>query len=393
MDAGIDTDDELLSTWESYCDEMKTLGRAVLASPHAFDDVSRAEGMRHLARMVAMSLTQQIDFADSSKPRLFRSNDDVWQWGGPNVDNVYLGAPLVARGTYRLTGDISSQPGAILQIHGIPAPDEPIAVRADVNLVDFADPAGRIDIVVSGHESMDAQVRLAPDSQRVILREYVPTLETRRARFSFERIDASHAVVDLTPAVLARSFDSSRRWLVHNIGFWQDYTERRCAEVGINCLEQPNRGPGMGSESIAYSTGFYSLADDECLVISIEVPQARYWALQLYSMGWYEALDVTHRQTSLNNHQSHVDTDGKVRFVITAHDPGVPNWLDCGGHPRGMIHFRAVWCEELPTVSAEVVATSKLREALPGDHPMVTGEQRAAALVERWRIAQQRFGR
>mgnify|MGYP006291038811 CR=1 FL=1 len=152
--------DELNTAWVEFCDSLKAAGAAVLASHHASDDVSAAEGMRHLARMVSMSLTQWIDFSDTSDPRLFRSNDDVWQWGGPNVDNVYIGAPLDPTGTYRLTGDVSGQPGAVLQVLGQPSGDDPIAVRVDRSLAGGVDGTGRVDLVLSGDESVDADVRL-----------------------------------------------------------------------------------------------------------------------------------------------------------------------------------------------------------------------------------------
>ena len=386
-------DDELGSAWNEFCDSLKSLGASVLASPHAHDEVSTAEGMRHLARMVAMSLTQQIDFTDSTDPRFFRSNDDVWQWGGPNVDNVYLGCPLDPSGTYRLTGNISGQPGAIMQVLGKPAAGDPIAVRADRNLVELADASGRVSIVLSGDPARDADVRLPADAQRMIIREYVPSRESRRAGFEIERLDVEPSALDLTSRRLVTSFASSRAWLAQNIAFWQDYTSTRRDEVGINRIEPPSRGPGMGSESIAYCTGFYDLADHVCLVVTVDEPRARYWSIQLYSMGWYEALDVTKRQTSLNQAQSHVDSDGKVRFVIGARDPGVPNWLDCGGHRQGMIHFRAVWCDELLGATAEVVKSTELSRALPADHPVTTGEERSAALRERRLLMQSRFAR
>ena len=385
--------EDLSSAWSTYCDSLKELGTSVLSSPHSLDDVSAAEGMRHLARMVALSLTQQIEFSDPTDPRFFRSNDDVWQWGGPNVDNVYLGCPIHPSGTYRLTGDISGQPGSILQILGTPAPGDPIAVRVDMNLVSVADDSGRVDIVLSGDDTVDAAVRIPADGARLMIREYVPDESSRRAGFVIERIDGQHAPQVLEPQRLATILNSSRQWLGQNIQFWQDYTSRRREEVGVNRIEPPTRGPGMGSESIAYSAGFFELDEDECLLITVDRPRARYWSMQLYSMGWYEALDPTRRQSSLNDTQSHVDDDSLVRFVIAHHDPAVPNWLDCAGHREGMAHLRAVWCDELPNVSAELLKLNDLRRSMPSSHPITSMGERNASLRSRRMLAQSKFVR
>lgn len=383
----------LRTAWAEYCDALRELGDSVLESPHAHDDVSSAEGLRHLARMAAMSITQQIDFSNRSDPRLFRSNDDVWQWGGPNFDNVYLGCPIDPQGTYRLTGDISTQVGAILQILGLPSATDPIAVRVDANLRELMDAKGIIDITLSGDESSNPDVRLPADGSRLVIREYLVDESSRRAGFVIERLDAGQATGVLTPHDLANSLESSRRWLEHNVQFWQDYTTSRHDEVGSNRVAQPVRGPGMGSESIVYGTGFFDLREDQCLVVTVDEPRARYWSMQLYSMGWYEALDPTRRQTSLNNSKIHVDTDGRARFVIAHSDPGVPNWLDCAGHSRGLLHLRAVWCDELPVVSSVVGELAALRQHLPSNHPSTSVEQRRLDLRSRREFAQVKFVR
>ena len=48
--------------------------------------------------------------------------------------------------------------------------------------------------------------------------------------------------------------------------------------------------------------------------------------------SYYATVSVlANRQSSLNGHQAVLDPDGVFRAVISARDPGVPNWLDTGG--------------------------------------------------------------
>ena len=46
------------------------------------------------------------------------------------------------------------------------------------------------------------------------------------------------------------------------------------------------------------------------------------------------------RQSSLNDAQAHIDSDGRFRAVISRLDPGVPNWLDKADYPWGIIQMR-----------------------------------------------------
>jgi hypothetical protein len=55
---------------------------------------------------------------------------------------------------------------------------------------------------------------------------------------------------------------------------------------------------------------------------------------------WYVSMDFVNHQTSLTGDQAHVDPDGLLRFVISEQDPGVANWLETTGHPRGYLQIR-----------------------------------------------------
>ena len=51
-------------------------------------------------------------------------------------------------------------------------------------------------------------------------------------------------------------------------------------------------------------------------------------------------LDFMNRQVSLNGFTAKPDSDGHYRIVISAKDPGVPNWLDKADCPWGVIQMR-----------------------------------------------------
>ena len=102
---------------------------------------------------------------------------------------------------------------------------------------------------------------------------------------------------------------------------------------------------------------------------------------------WFASIDWVRHQSSLNHAQARPDGDGKLRFVIARRDPGVPNWLDSGGHARGFVFIRwqgvpaPLAAEHAPVVQR--VPLAALRDALPKDTPSVSAEERAHQFAAR----------
>ena len=88
---------------------------------------------------------------------------------------------------------------------------------------------------------------------------------------------------------------------------------------------------------------FYDLAPDEALRVDCDVPDARYWSLQLYRMRVVQP--VRHRPD--HEPQPHADARSAptaASSVVVAHDdPGVPNWLDTEGRAQGLVNLRYFW--------------------------------------------------
>src|SRR3546814_19685021 len=77
----------------------------------------------------------------------------------------------------------------------------------------------------------------------------------------------------------------------------------------------------------AYYEGVYDLADDEALISEVRIPdQVSYWSLILTN-ELYENTEWYNNQSSLNDVQAVVDSDGVFRPVFSARDPEVPTTL------------------------------------------------------------------
>ena len=124
---------------------------------------------------------------------------------------------------------------------------------------------------------------------------------------------------------------------------------------------------------------------DDTLIITVSESRARYQSIQIGDL-WFNALDFCHRQTSLTAAQAYKSQDGKYRFVVSAQDPGVPNWLDPSGTQSVFVFMR--WqglpkrhkFTEAPT--AQIVKIKDLREHLANE-PYFSPKQRTEQLAAR----------
>ncbi|SFF96304.1 hypothetical protein SAMN05518801_104194 [Novosphingobium sp. CF614] len=146
-----------------------------------------------------------------------------------------------------------------------------------------------------------------------------------------------------------------------------------------------NRGTG-GLVTQALGRGYFDLGPDNAVIIDCEPAGAAYCAIEL-SNWLFQSLDADRITSSLNRGQCTPCADGRLRAVISRRDPGVANWLDCGGFSRVMMMLRWQGLPPEPPrggpgFTARLVPLADLRGALPGDMRWLTArerdEQRAA---------------
>ena len=156
---------------------------------------------------------------------------------------------------------------------------------------------------------------------------------------------------------------------------------------------EPNvlKNPARNAEFLAtqlQSAGYFQLADDQALVITIDRAGAGYFVVPVTD-DWTITKDYWNEQTSLNNAQAVADDAGNTTYtlVVSPTDPGVANWVSTGGLNQGTLSIRFQDIDpdvtQLPTVSARVVSLSELASVLPPTTQYVTQEQRAAQIASR----------
>ena len=262
-------------------------------------------------------------------------------------------------------------------------------------------PGDEFELLFGGDQ--DGAIDLPDGAVMISVREYYFNWTVDEpAMFTIECLDPEPPA-PLTTDAFVRRLDESMSEIEASVTYWNRYLTDNRATRTDNTFRRTDASAntvkvGKGLSIARYEFCFWDLAPDECLIVTADEPEARYWAAQLYTMGSFELVDPYGSVTSRNHRQMHVDADrpdsGRtVRFVLSGTDPGVANWLDIGDRRNGLCTFRWFWptSEVSPTTSTQVAKTADVVDHLPEGTPTVTPAQRAAELAERQAHLRWRF--
>ncbi len=372
------------AAWREFCRRLESLGERIAGGEFPNGPADRPEGVAHLAEQVACWLGWAIGHGDPTAPFFHRSNDLVTQWGGPNQDNAYHHARIDPARRYRIRGRMHACEDFVLTLRAgfmhMPTWGTKAAVTASERGIGRGDD---FELLLGGDGSDPGWIPIPDGVTTVSLREYyVDWTPEEPAVFAIECLDEVPAPARLrgpeVAAQLGHALEQIERSLVH----WNDYLREHRAK-GVDNEFAPAMKVSKGLDVARYAFCFWALGPDQALLVDTEVPRARYWGFQLATLGWFEPVDPVHRITSRNQRQARIDADGRVRIVLAHEDPGVPNWLDCGGHREGLLTFRWFWPEGDPSPHTRVVALRDVASLSPADTPRVDAETRGREIRAR----------
>jgi hypothetical protein len=207
---------------------------------------------------------------------------------------------------------------------------------------------------------------------------------------SIERLD--------TPAVrprpVAATLEASLRSIPLSATFLApllvDRPQKLRAEGYINKLKDVDFSQMGGLAGQFYYEGAYELKDDEALIVETQLPEHCAYHSLILTNEIYETTDWYNSQSSLNDAQAAADKDGVLRIVVSAQDPGVPNWLDTAGYSTGVIQGRWLDCSSKPVPSIRKVALAQVRHLLPAGTPTISAQERDKQIRDRRAVLQQR---
>ncbi|GGC00515.1 hypothetical protein GCM10011494_18850 [Novosphingobium endophyticum] len=323
----------------------------------------------------------------------------------PNPDDIYLRAPLRGDLTYRIVGERGTARVVTLGIKeglvGTAEPPHPMLNFCDVDTLEL-EADGSFELLLSqerplGH--VGNWLYLDPRATTIQARfRFYDWAKERDGRLAIECLDSPVEKPVATRAEIAERLGATARYVERYARTWMDYQQGLRDRGMINTLEFTafaelgGLDPKLAAAAVPqhYWSGIFELGADEALILETALPDPiRYWNVQLND-PLFNAVDYVNRQSSLNGSQARLDEDGLFRAVISAVDPGVPNWLDTAGFSHGTLIGRWFGCGEGPLPSLTKVPLAAVRDFLPKDTPVMAREDRAGVISARRRAAQMR---
>ena len=281
------------------------------------------------------------------------------RWGIDNPDSVYRVIPISGEERYRITGRVA--PNRLPENYFTLWDDQMNTVDVLNGSTLAIDGEGRFEIFVDADPKGDREnhVRSAPAATEFYIRDVLQDwARDTPNELAIERLGGA---ADPGLAALEVRAQAVADMMLH----FADSTVRfnqQAYDKPVNALDfKIDRDTDGALRNQVYIMGHFDLEDDEALVIDVRLAGAAYFIAPITNY-WGTTNDIVDRTSSLNQAQSHANADGSLTFVLSKHDPGVPNWLDPCDMREGILTLR--WAEfEGGRPSADLGATSRVVHA------------------------------
>jgi len=315
------------------------------------------------------------------------------RWGIDNPDSIYRVIPIDGGSRYVIRGRVAER--RLLENY-FTLWDETmktVDVLSGHDLVLDEDRGFEISVDSSPANGRRNHIQSSPAAREFYIRDVVHDWAHDRANLlSIERVDgpappaprSEEEQVALTASYMRRGADNTMRWNQQALG--------RPVNSFSFTIDRDTDG---ALRSQIYIMGRFALADDEALVLDVNLGGAKYFIAPITNV-WGTTNEIVNRNGCLNTAQSRPNPDGTYTFVVSLADPGIHNWLDPDELHEGIITLR--WAEfdgGRPSpqlgVRSRVVKLADLAAAVPKGTAYVTPDERRRQLAERaasyaWRL-------
>lgn len=357
----------------------------------------RAQAASYVRQLAQLLLGVQLLAVDPDHPVLFRDPDPLTVPGkNPPVrtgiyspDNISYISIVDGTRQYRINAkrgnsdDLSFQ--AISGFPGSGTTGTPTATLLKDQIAVGAD--GRYTIDIGPNAGSGNHLSTMPETSIIAVREaFNDWSKAVPDQLSLHAVGASGTrAATLTNQKLVTALDAATAAIGQQSPYWINLWQGLLTSFPANEMRAPMPTQG-GLAGQLSSLSAIDLPADQALVVSVGKSDARYQGFQVAD-AFGQTLPFGTHTSSLNATQATVGSDGRLHFVVSPTDPGVPNWIDTQGRTRGLLFLR--W-QGLPAPlpaddypSAQVVPLASVRDALPTGTRTVSPAQRKAELAKR----------
>lgn len=320
-----------------------------------------------------------------------------YNWGAPSPDFRYHWTKIDGARRYRIWGRRGKTPWLHIQAQRgwWGDPDQANIGNWDVDQFRLSED-GSFEVIAAPDPQPGNWLKLDPAVHNICLlvRDIWADWEVEEgASIHIETLESLPSdTLLLTDAQISERLQAIAYQTSFSLETWMRMTDEVYDAVGFNHFWLPTEDVTRigGNPLAAYIKMLYDLTPEQAIIIETDIPNVRYWSLQLADF-FYQTTDYRFHQSSINNQQAVIDADGKVRIVLSALDPGVRNWVDTSGSLRGFAQWRWYLSDRFPVPTATLTSVTAVRKYLPPETPVISPDQRSEQLMQRRRQIGRRF--
>jgi hypothetical protein len=401
-------DQQLQSAWQVFCERLQEAGNRVFKDYNPPTALQRADAFRFLTQNLGQAFDLALETKDTRFPVIHTFCTPFCKLGSDSADFLYQQAWIDGQSVYRLSGNKGTARFLNFTVQGPrpptqpgtdwPSLHEPFGDIPEANLFGQqldTDWDGNFELFIGGPRRGTNWLPTTPGSRKLFLRQGFDRWTELPARLHIERVGMAEPRPIPTPEVLTTAMDWAGRFLTGLMNDWPEHPYRYSGgvvdPVNVNAFPLDVKGDATSDRRRGRAVAHmcWQLAADEALIIEFNSHDG-FWMMT--NMGaFFNSMDYLYRPVSYTPSRSKVNTDGKVRLILSHTDPGYDNWLDTQGFERGNVTFRNLMSEARTDFHTRLVKQSELGAALPADTPRVTVEDRLRQMRERFDAIRRRF--
>ena len=350
--------------WQALLRSLAETGELIVGPLGAKNERERAEGFRHLTRVVSIATEMLLEKGDPSRPEFTRWMNPHRKMLGDNPRTIYDAAIVAPAYTYRISGNRGTVTYLGICVYGT-APDGSRRIISNIDDVDMdiADDGSFTVTVGLNPPGSGPFLPLDADATDLMVRQYFTDhLDETPATYTIETVPDNGPPPPLSEQEIARRLSAVASY-VHDIVEVEATLSALVASItpaqlragsqfvdAEGKLTDPPVDPAviarvMPTPAISYAGSWFDdLGDDEVFVVEGVVPACRYWSIQLLTR-WMESGDYEHHPVFLTGRDIEVDAGGRFRVVIAHDDPGESNWIATTGIRNANVAVRALLAE------------------------------------------------
>ncbi len=414
MSFGDGRDDAALRAgWAKFCQSLQQAGEQSFKDLNSATPLQRADAFRYLAQNLGQAFDLALETKDPKFPVIHAFCTPFCKLGGDNADFVYQQAWIDGESVYKISGNRGTARFLNFAVQG-PRPEskpgsnwrplhEPFGDVPEANLFGHQLQTawdGSFELYIGGLQRGPNWLPTTPGSRKLFLRQGFDSWSELPARMRIERIDMAEPRPMPTPDEVITAMDWAGRFVKGLMEDKPDWTYTFAGEVDptlINAFPAERRATDNSVYNVesdkkrgrAASVMCWKLAPDEALILEFDHHDG-FWMMT--NMGvFFTSMDYLYRPVSYTPSRTRVDSDGKIRLILSHDDPGYHNWVDTQGFEQGHLANRNLFTTGLTEFRTQVVKRAELTAAMPADAAKVTREQRAQLLRERYHAIMQRY--